>query len=88
MKKLCFVIILLFLIPSFSFAFTQQENEYIKKVKELSTPNQKLPQPLPGYGIVRNNDTGDIVILLRGKNQGKIIGTTSYGGRITAVYEK
>lgn len=89
MKKIMLLVLIsIFLVPTISLAFTSQEKEYINKIKELTSPDQKLPQPPAGYGIIRNNQTGDIVILLKGQNQGKIIGKTTYGGKIIAVYEK
>ena len=89
MKKIMLLVLIsIFIVPTVSLAFTSQEKEYINKIKELSSPDQKLPQPPAGYGIIRNNQTGDIVILLKGQNQGKIIGKTTYGGKIIAIYEK
>lgn len=89
MKKIMLLVLIsIFIVPTVSLAFTSQEKEYINKIKELTSPDQKLPQPPAGYGIIRNNQTGDIVILLKGQNQGKIIGKTTYGGKIIAIYEK
>jgi hypothetical protein len=89
MKKiLCIVLLIVFLIPSISLALTPEEKEYIKKVRELSSPTQKLPMPPYGHGIIRDDSTGNIFILLKGENQGKFMGVTQYGSSITAVYEK
>jgi len=71
-----------------SLAFTQQEVEFINKVKELSSVDQKLPEPPIGYGIIRDNSTGKIFILLKGENKGKFVGVTRCGAQINAVYEK
>jgi hypothetical protein len=89
MKKIfCIILLVIFLVPSVSLAFTEKEKEFIKQVRELSSPTQKLPIVPSGYGIIRNDLTGDITILLKGQNQGKCIGLTQYGATITAVYEK
>ena len=89
MKKiLCITLLIIFLIPSISLSFTQEEKEYIKKVRDLSSPTQKLPEPPYGHGIIRDDSTGNIFILLKGENQGKFMGVTKYGSTITAVYEK
>lgn len=91
MKKLLVIMVLSFLvIPSISLAFTPQEIEFINKVKELSSVDQKLPKSPVGYGIIRNDSNGNIFILLKGENEnkGKFIGVTKYGAQITAVYEK
>ena len=89
MKKiLCIVLLVIFLIPSISLALTQEEKEYIKKVRELSSPTQQLPEPPYGNGIIRDDSTGNIFILLKGENKGKFMGVTQYGASVTAVYEK
>ncbi len=91
MKRVFVIMCVMVMVAAASNAYASSAvDRYIQAIAALASPASAIPKPPKGYGAVRNEGTGDFLLLVpqeycgqEGRNGDTIpLGRTTYGSRI------
>jgi hypothetical protein len=95
MKKIMVACVIVFAVAAAAYAFPSPAvDTYIQAIASLADPYAAIPSAPRGYGAVRDEGTGDFVILLPREYCGTSpiymipLGHTAYGGLINGYCQQ
>ncbi len=96
MKKILVVACVIVMAAAINASASPAVDNYIKAIASLKNPKSVIPRPPKGYGTVRDEQTGDFLVLVPREYCGtdnapgaKVpLGHTAYGGQITGYCQE